>query len=153
MQIAEALRKVSGESGSGGWKIFAHHIVAECLNDRDPSVSLRGEIVVPLGMEKKFIQIHQTNPVGASTAFVPAGFEKGKVRVQVRLGVALERPDLDLRRRAEKFDRPIGGMIIVDNDAIDERLIMLKEEWDDPFFVPTGGVKMNGHGDGIERSK
>ena len=77
MMIALAARKDGGESRTGGRKIFAHHLVAERLNDGDASVFLRGEIMVPIGMEKKFIQVDQTNPIGASTAFVPAGFEKG----------------------------------------------------------------------------
>jgi hypothetical protein len=96
-------------------------------------------------MEKKFIQVDQTNPIGLATAFLPAGFEKGKVRVEVRWGLAPERPDLDFGRSAQKFGRTIGGMVVVDDDAIDERLIVLEEEWDNAFFVPASGVKMDGH--------
>lgn len=82
MKIAVAAREGMGESRTGGRKIFAHHLEAERLNDRDAGVFLRGEILVPVGVEKKFIQIDETNPIGASPAFLPAGFEKGKVRVE-----------------------------------------------------------------------
>lgn len=153
MNIAVAARKDGGESRTGGRKSFAHHVVAERLNDGDASVFLRGEIMVPIGMEKKFIQVDETNPIGASTAFLPAGFEKGKVRVEVRFGLVPERSDLDFGRSAQKFDRTIGGMIVVDDDAIDERLIVLEEEWDNAFFVPAGGVKMDGHEDGSQRTE
>src|SRR6267143_6656600 len=104
MVLAQAARQVSGESRTGGRKIFAHHLVADRFNDGDASVFLGGEISVPIGLEKKFIQVDQTNPIGASTAFLPAGFEKDKVRVEVRFGFPPEWADLDFGRSAQKFD-------------------------------------------------
>ena len=151
MKIAAAARKAGSESRTGGRKSFAHHVVAERLNNGDSGLFLRVEIMVPIGMEKKFIQIDETNPIGASAAFPPAGLEKGKVRVEIRFGLALEWPDLDFGRSAQKFDRTIGGMIVVDDDTIDERLIVPEEKWDNAFLIPAGGVKMDRHDDGNQR--
>jgi hypothetical protein len=103
-------------------------------------------------MEKKFIQVHEANPIGASPAFVPAGFEKLKVRVEVRPSVPPDWPNLDLGRSAQKFDRTIGGIVVINNDAIDERLIVPEEERDNAFFIPTSGVKIDGHENESERS-
>jgi len=146
--LALASGNDGGESRTGGRKIFAHHVVADRFNDGDAGGFLRGEIIVPIGMEKEFIQVDQTNPIGASTAFLPAGFEKGQVRVEVRFGGAFEGADLDLGRSVQKLDRTIGGTIVVNDDAIDERLIVPEEEWDNAFLVPAGGVEVDGHEDG-----
>ena len=148
MVLALAARKDGGEIRTGGRKFFAHHVVADRFDGGDASLFLRGQIMIPIGLEKKFIQVDQTHPIGASTAFVPAGFEKDKVRVEVRFGGAFEGADLDLGRSVQKLDRTIGGTIVVNDDAIDERLIVPEEEWDNAFLVPAGGVEVDGHEDG-----
>lgn len=153
MKIALAARKAGGESRTGGRKGFAYHVEAERLYNGDAGVFLRGEIMGPIGMKKKLIQIDETNPIGASPAFVPAGFEKGKVRVEIRFGLALEWPDLDFRGSAQKIDRTIGRLIVVNDDAIDKWLIVPEEKWNNALFVPAGGVKMDRHEDGSQRTE
>ncbi len=147
-----AAHKGAGQIRIGWRKIFAHHVVGDRLDDGDASFFLRGEIKVPVRMGKKFIQVDQAHPIGAAPAFVPAGFEKGEVRIEIRFGGAPEWADLDFGRSAQKLDRTIGRTIVVDDDAIDERFIVPEEEWNNALFVPAGGVKIDRHEDERRRS-
>ena len=151
VKVALTPRKRGGERCAGRRKIFTYHVKAERLNDSHSRIFLRVQIPVPVGVEKKFIQVNEANPIGASPAFVPADFKNGQVRVEVRRpAVPPDWPDLDFGRSAQNFHRPIGRIIVIDYDPLHERLIMLKKERDNPFLISTSLVKIDGHKDGSQ---
>lgn len=145
MKIAPAERNAAREISIGRRKSFADHIEPERLDNCDARPLLCLEISVPIGLKKKFIQVDETNPIGATPAFLPASFKKGHVRVEIRLGPALQSPDLNFRRSAQQLNRTIRRLVIVNDNPIHQRLIVAEKERDNPFLIPASRVKIDRH--------
>src|SRR5665213_539280 len=97
-------------------------------------------------MIEMFVDRRDYHPVGMSAAFLPKIIVQYPCGHHVGIGIAAhEWPHLHAIVRAQHFERAVGGAIVVNDIAIDQRIVVTEEEGQHLFLVPDDRIKVDPH--------
>ena len=100
------------------------------------------EFVLDVGMVEEFVDIANNHIVSMASRFFPARVFDVVVN-GVAESVGVEFDDCGVFSGAYDVDGTISGVVVVESEVVDKRLVVLEHEWEHVLFVPADCIVVN----------